>query len=213
MSRAAIDLLHDKIDTQAATEAWEEALAAPQWSGPPVWIHGDLMPGNLLVDQGRLSAVIDFGGLGVGDPACDLQIAWNLFTGDSEAYRAAVANRRATWIHGRGWALSVALLQLPYYETSNPAMAGIARSTINAVLADHTALIATPRGRRPPHASGRCGRRSRTRRRRRPNFEVPATCSGNSSHSGAVARVTCPTSLVSSCSFSAARATGRSGCG
>jgi aminoglycoside phosphotransferase (APT) family kinase protein len=135
--RAAIAQLRGTIDTDAATGAWEEALAAPEWTAAAVWIHGDLMPGNLLVDRGRLSAVIDFGGLGVGDPACDLQIAWNLFTGESrDAYRAAVAPDDATWARGRGWALSVALLQLPYYATSNLAMAGIARATIEAVLAD-----------------------------------------------------------------------------
>ncbi|MFT9477856.1 aminoglycoside phosphotransferase family protein [Streptomyces sp. Mo3] len=77
-TRTAIGLLHGTIDTGAATAAWEEALAAPGWDGPPVWVHSDLMPGNLLVADGRLSAVIDFGTAGVGDPACDLIPVWNL---------------------------------------------------------------------------------------------------------------------------------------
>jgi aminoglycoside phosphotransferase (APT) family kinase protein len=138
VTRHAIEELHGKVDTDAATAAWDAALATPAWTAPPVWIHGDLMPGNLLVDDGRLRAVIDFGSLGVGDPACDLQIAWNFFTGESrDAYRAALAVDDATWARGRGWALSVALLQLPYYETSNPVMADTARFTIDQVLADN----------------------------------------------------------------------------
>ncbi len=136
-SRDGIEQLHGKIDTAAATAVWDDALATPEWSEPPVWIHGDLMPGNLLVDHGQLHAVIDFGCLGVGDPACDLQIAWNLFSGASRAaYRAALPVDDATWARGRGWALSLALRQLLYYETSNPAMADIAQFTIDEVLAD-----------------------------------------------------------------------------
>jgi len=77
-TRAALGELDGMIDTRAATAAWEEALAAPPWTGPPVWLHSDLMPMNLLTHQGRLSAVLDFGTLGVGDPACDLIPAWNL---------------------------------------------------------------------------------------------------------------------------------------
>ena len=82
-TRAAIAELGDRIDTAAATATWEVALATPAWSEPGVWIHGDLMPGNLLFTGGCLTAVIDFGGLGVGDPACDLQTAWNLFDADA----------------------------------------------------------------------------------------------------------------------------------
>ena len=71
-ARAALVALEGMIDTDAARAAWDEALAAPDWSGPPVWIHGDLLPGNLLLEGGRLTGVIDWGLLGVGDPACDL---------------------------------------------------------------------------------------------------------------------------------------------
>jgi aminoglycoside phosphotransferase (APT) family kinase protein len=126
------------IDARAATAAWEEALRAPAWAGPPVWIHGDILPTNLLVQRGRLSAVIDFGALGVGDPACDLQVAWNLLAGRSRAvFRAALGVDDAAWARGKGWALSVGLIALPYYYTSNPVLAGIARRTIDAVLADN----------------------------------------------------------------------------
>ena len=96
--RAAIAEVRGLLDTDAVTAAWEAALEAPEWDRPPVWVHGDLLPGNLLVEQGRLSAVIDFGGLGVGDPACDLMIAWSLFSGESrEVFRAALGVDDATW--------------------------------------------------------------------------------------------------------------------
>jgi aminoglycoside phosphotransferase (APT) family kinase protein len=81
-SREAIAALGDGIEGSAATEVWEAALAAT-WRGPPVWFHGDVSVGNLLVKEGQLSAVVDFGTSGVGDPACDLTIAWTLFEGTS----------------------------------------------------------------------------------------------------------------------------------
>jgi aminoglycoside phosphotransferase (APT) family kinase protein len=77
-TRVAIAQLRRVIDTDAASAAWDAALRAPEWPDPPVWVHADLMPGNLLVRDGRLSAVIDFGTVGVGDPACDLVVAWYL---------------------------------------------------------------------------------------------------------------------------------------
>lgn len=134
-TRAAIAALEGALDTAAATRAWEAALRADPWDRPPVWVHGDLQSGNLLVVQGRLSAVIDFGCLGVGDPAADLIVAWNLFSGDArETYREALAVDDATWARGRGWALSVALIALPYYRDSNPVLADISRRAIAAVL-------------------------------------------------------------------------------
>ena len=137
-ARIAIDALHGKIDTNAALVAWEEALRVPQWDGRPVWIHGDLMPGNLLIKNNRLSAVIDFSCLGVGDPAIDLIIAWNLLPAHSrEIFRRELHVNDATWARGRGWALSMALIQLPYYEHTNPVMAANARYTINEVLSSN----------------------------------------------------------------------------
>ncbi len=136
--RKAIATLHGRIDAHAVSAAWEAALQAPAWRRPPVWIHGDLQAGNLLVEGGRLSAVIDFGGIGVGDPACDLMVAWTLFSGDSrDAFRAALAVDDATWARGRGWALSVALIALPYYWDTNPTIVANARRAIDEVLADH----------------------------------------------------------------------------
>ena len=84
-TRAAIAKLDNVLDTEAVTAAWDGASNAPAWDGPPVWIHGDLHAGNLLVDHGHLSAVIDFGGLAVGDPACDFVAAWTLFSTKAKA--------------------------------------------------------------------------------------------------------------------------------
>jgi aminoglycoside phosphotransferase (APT) family kinase protein len=139
-TRAAISSLDGMLDTGAVTAVWEAALNAPLWSGPPVWIHGDLQGGNLLVQQGRLSAVIDFGCLGVGDPACDLIVAWSLFSGESrDAFRAALPVEDATWARGRGWALSQALIFIPYYLDTNPVGVADARRVIAEILADYEA--------------------------------------------------------------------------
>ncbi len=136
-TRTAITALHGVLDTEALTAAWDAALRAPAWDGFPVWIHGDLLPGNLLVTRGRVSAVIDFGVAGVGDPACDLIVAWSLLSGESrDVFRSALPVDEATWGRGRGWALSIALIALPYYVDTNPAFAQIARYTIEEVLAD-----------------------------------------------------------------------------
>lgn len=138
-TRAAITALDGLIDVDAATEAWEIALAAPEWDRAPVWFHGDLLAGNLLLEQGRLSAVIDFGDLGVGDPAPDLMSAWGLFAGESRrAFRSALAIDDATWARGRGHALSQALIFVPYYLDTNPIGVRDALRAISEVLADHT---------------------------------------------------------------------------
>ncbi len=137
--RDAIAASHGLIDTDAVTAAWDASLALPRWDGPPVWVHGDLSrPGNLLVVGGRLSAVIDFGGVSVGDPARELMAAWTLFSGESRwVLRASLAVDDATWKRGRGWALSWALLALPYYIDTNPIIVAEARHAIDEVLADH----------------------------------------------------------------------------
>lgn len=136
--RAALAQLHDLIDTDAAAAIWENALQAPAWREPPVWIHGDLHSGNLLVQQGRLSGVIDFGCLAVGDPACDLQTGWNLFTSETrEVFRKTLQPDDASWARGRGWALSFALIALPYYLHTNPVLVGISRHVIAEVMDDY----------------------------------------------------------------------------
>jgi len=136
-TRRAIAELYGVVDIDAATAVWDEACATPQWSGPPILVHGDLMPGNLLMVGGRLAGVIDFGTLGAGDPACDLIVAWNLLPARvRDIFRAGLQVDDATWERGRGWALSIALIALPYYRTTNPAMAENARYVISEVLAD-----------------------------------------------------------------------------
>lgn len=134
--REALTNLGDLVDVAAVTAAWDVALRAPLWHGPPVWLHGDLQPGNVLVADGRLSAVIDFGCLGVGDPAADVMAAWMLFSGGSrDAFRATLAVDDATWARGRGWALTW-VGALAHYRTTNPVLAGIGRHAIAEVLAD-----------------------------------------------------------------------------
>jgi aminoglycoside phosphotransferase (APT) family kinase protein len=137
-ARDALRRLDGRIDVAAATAAWDAALAAPAWTGPPVWIHGDLLPGNLLVRAGRLAGVLDWGSVGVGDPACDLVAAWGALPAQArETFRERLDVDDATWARGRGWALSIGLIALPYYEETNPTFAATARLLIREVLADH----------------------------------------------------------------------------
>ncbi|MGN9839891.1 aminoglycoside phosphotransferase family protein [Nonomuraea sp. H19] len=136
-TRAAIAQLHGVIDTDAATAVWDAALQAPPWDGPPTWVHADLLPGNVLTVDGRLSAVIDFATVGVGDPACDLMVAWNLLpSGARAAFRSAADADDATWTRARGRALSMSLIALPYYRDIDPAVAAPFQHTIDEVLAD-----------------------------------------------------------------------------
>ncbi|MFJ2025181.1 aminoglycoside phosphotransferase family protein [Streptomyces sp. NPDC087897] len=136
-TREALASLGGVVDAEAATTVWKGALAAPPRTGRPVWVHGDLQPGNVLVADGRLTAVIDFGCTGLADPAVDLIAAWYLLTADArETFRTALAADAAAWARGRGWALSIALLELAHYRESNPAMARIAAHVIDEVLGD-----------------------------------------------------------------------------
>jgi aminoglycoside phosphotransferase (APT) family kinase protein len=123
-TRAAIAELGAAIDAPAATAAWEEALAVPAWERPPVWVHGDLDSRNVLASEGRLCAVIDFGCLGVGDPACDVGVAWKLFPPEvRDDFRTALGVDDATWARARGLVLSQALIALPYYTLeTNPVL-------------------------------------------------------------------------------------------
>lgn len=136
-TRGALAALEGRIDTAAATEVWEEALAAT-WAGPPVWAHGDIAAGNLLVTNGRLGAVIDFGCSAVGDPACDLVIAWTFFDGESRAaFKAALPLDEGTWARGRGWAIWKALIVLAGRTNLDPLGPTASQAVIEAVVADH----------------------------------------------------------------------------
>ncbi|WP_433263730.1 aminoglycoside phosphotransferase family protein [Actinosynnema sp. CS-041913] len=135
-TREAIDALGDRVDTAAVTAVWESALAAPPWDGDPVWVHADLSPGNVLVAEGKLSAVIDFSSTGVGDPAADLPVAWNLLPArDRAEFRAVLGDDDATWERGRGLALSIALIQLPYYWDTNPTLVANSWRVLGELLA------------------------------------------------------------------------------
>ena len=136
-TRQALAALDGEIDTDAARVVWKAALATA-WQDPPVWFHGDISWGNLLVREGLLSAVIDFGTSGVGDPSCDLAISWTLFRGESrEVFREAMQLDEATWERGRGWTLWKGLITLAEHIKTNPSAAVEARRVIEEVLADH----------------------------------------------------------------------------
>jgi aminoglycoside phosphotransferase (APT) family kinase protein len=136
-TRQALAALGGEIDADAAMAVWEAALDA-KWQVPPVWVHGDVAVGNLLVKEGKLSAVIDFGCCSVGDPACDLVITWTFFSGQSrEAFRAGLSVDGAAWARGRGWALWKALITLAAAIHTDEAKAKDARRVIDEVLTDH----------------------------------------------------------------------------
>jgi aminoglycoside phosphotransferase (APT) family kinase protein len=129
------------IDPHLATAAWNGALAAPRWDRAPVWVHADLYPVNLLARQHRLAGVIDFGGLGAGDPAIDLLPAWAWLTASTRGlFRAQAGPDDATWARGRGWALGLGLGAVHGYRHANPVLAAIGRHAIAEALADHQDL-------------------------------------------------------------------------
>ena len=135
----SVAALGDRIDGVTTLDLWEESLNASAWAGAEVWLHGDLLPGNLLVIDGRLSAVIDFGCLNVGDPACDLLPAWYMFEGENRfRFRAELDVDDASWLRGRGWALQ-AVSALAYYWDTNPGMIRQASHALEQVLADSSA--------------------------------------------------------------------------
>jgi len=133
--RDAIKSLHGIIDVDRAIFAWQTALAAPVWNGKSVWIHGDLHPLNVLVRKRKICAIIDFGMAGLGDPACDMMVAWTLLDVETrELLRNTVKADDAMWARGRGWALMFGLVALPYYLDSNLVLADVARRTIHEIL-------------------------------------------------------------------------------
>ena len=137
-TRDSIAALADEIDVDLVTAAWETALQAPEWSAPPVWIHGDLDARNMLVQHGRLSGVLDFATMAVGDPASDVMVAWKMLPAEHrDTFRAALAVDDATWARARGWVLSQALMILSYYTMeTNPTLVVESRRWMREVLAD-----------------------------------------------------------------------------
>jgi aminoglycoside phosphotransferase (APT) family kinase protein len=120
------------------TAEWERALAAPAWDGAPVWHHGDLDARNWLVRDGRISGVIDWGAMGVGDPACDVMVAWKLHSPEArDAFRDALPTDDATWERARGWVLSQAVAILAYYtRQNNPVLFHEAERWLDLVLSE-----------------------------------------------------------------------------
>ncbi|MFJ6698178.1 aminoglycoside phosphotransferase family protein [Streptomyces sp. NPDC091272] len=142
-------LPEEGVDADAVTAVWEAALALPgsATAGTAHWVHGDLSPGNVLLRDGRLSAVIDFGTVGVGGDTVDLAPAWNLLPAEARpAFRAGLRADDAAWELGRAWALSIALIQLPYYRKTNPALAANSRHVIREVLTDAAHALSPAKG-------------------------------------------------------------------
>jgi aminoglycoside phosphotransferase (APT) family kinase protein len=136
-TRAGIAALGDAIDAEAVTTAWEAALAAPEWDRPPVWVHGDLDARNLLVEQERITGLLDWGCACVGDPACDVKVAWAVLDAETRPiFRERLEIDDATWARGRGWAISQALIALPYYLDTYPVIVQEAWRWLAEALAD-----------------------------------------------------------------------------
>jgi aminoglycoside phosphotransferase (APT) family kinase protein len=136
-TQRAIQVLDGRIPRDLVTKIWQLALRA-SWDRRPVWFHGDVAPGNLLVRDGALAAVIDFGTCGVGDPACDVAIAWTLLSGASrEAFRVRLDVDPGTWARGRGWALWKALITYAGALRRDHAAAAEARRVIDEILTEY----------------------------------------------------------------------------
>jgi aminoglycoside phosphotransferase (APT) family kinase protein len=134
---SCLDRSAELIDTKALRRLWSRLRLTPRAGAPDVWTHGDLMPGNLLVADGRLAAVLDVGGLGPADPALDLMPAWNLMTpGPRRAFRLALGTDDPEWERGKGWAFAQAIGCLHYYRLTNPVMSVLAHRTLSALLDD-----------------------------------------------------------------------------
>jgi aminoglycoside phosphotransferase (APT) family kinase protein len=138
--RDAIHNLKNTLNTNIISNIWQECLNAPDWNKPPVWLHADLLPSNLLLQNNKLHAVIDFGLMGIGDPACDLIPAWCLFDNDSRIiFKETLGVDEDTWLRGKGWALSIALIIIPYYLKTNPVLVSVARRIISEIIKNENA--------------------------------------------------------------------------
>ena len=135
--RTALARCDGLLDVDRVRDVWDDALAAPEWDGPAVWLHADLIPANVLVRNGKVAGILDFGTMAPGDPAYDVTPAWHLLDRDSRAvFRAALDVDEAMWRRARGLVVSGGVIALPYYLHTNPTMVATARRGIGAVLAD-----------------------------------------------------------------------------
>lgn len=136
VTRERAERVADLVDRDAVLACWDELLATPTWAGPPQWLHGDLHPANVLVDQGRISAVIDFGDITAGDPATDLSVGWMLFRADARStFRAAAGPiDDDTWARARGWALTLGLAYVAN-SADNPMFSRLGQRVVAQALA------------------------------------------------------------------------------
>jgi aminoglycoside phosphotransferase (APT) family kinase protein len=133
-------LVGGAVDQDAVHRVWDSALSAPRYAGPPAWLHGDLHPANILVTDGQVSGVIDFGDITSGDPACDLAVAWMLLPLSwHDAFRAAYSAARGgadddgLWLRARGWALNFGIVYLAH-SADNPQLLTVGRRTLDRIL-------------------------------------------------------------------------------
>ncbi len=139
MTRNAIDASAEFLDPAQLHAVWDALSTAPRWDGTPVWMHGDLLPANLIIREDKLAAVIDFGGTGIGDPAMDVVPAWSVFGAAARAvYREALAVEDGTWQRAKAYALHQALIGIPYYAETNPEFVKMALRTVNEILSEET---------------------------------------------------------------------------
>jgi aminoglycoside phosphotransferase (APT) family kinase protein len=132
--RACLSQVADLVDVAPLLRLWDRALAARPWVGAPVWAHCDLLSGNVLVSEGRLSGVLDFASAGVGDPSCDLMAAWSMLPSESrDVFRVRLGVDDDEWARGCGWALSQAAIALPYYRKTFPAMVAGSQHILGAL--------------------------------------------------------------------------------
>lgn len=134
---SSLDALKHRPDHEQLCNLWNELTKTPPWDETPCWIHGDLLPGNILLQGDHIAAIIDFGLAGIGDPACDLLPAWSLLDKPSRSiFRERLKTDKDSWNRGKGWALSQAIIILPYYEHTNPELVSIANRMIDALMAE-----------------------------------------------------------------------------
>ena len=135
--RSGIAAMVGEIDADRAIEVWDAALAAPSCDRP-MWLHGDLLPGNVIVRDGRLAGVIDWSPTGVGDPACDLMIAWSLSPEARAVFIDEVDADDATWTRARGWVVEQTVPFIPYYKATLPDAVAVTRQRLAAAIADES---------------------------------------------------------------------------